>query len=145
MKKILILLSLGLFMAYGCKYFKKPSALTVDTLAADTEQVDQGVPDSAFNYSGISETAPAVNPAPATGTAQPGNYYMIVGCFVVPQNATNYAEKLRGMGYDAQIIRGNDRFQMVAARSYTSYKTSVSEIDKFRSEVSPNAWVYRQR
>jgi len=34
---------------------------------------------------------------------------------------------------------------MVAARSYNSYRESVNEIDKFRNEVTPNAWVYLQR
>ncbi len=145
MKNILILLFLGLFLGYGCKYFKKPSPMTVDTIAADTEQENTGVFDSAAYYSSLTETVPVVNPAPASVSGIPGNYYMIVGCFVVPQNALNYAEKLKGMGYEAQIIPGRDNFQMVAARTYNNYRSSVSDIDKFRNEVSPEAWVYRKR
>jgi hypothetical protein len=49
------------------------------------------------------------------------------------------------MGYQAQIIPGPANFQMVAARSYNNYRESVAEIDKFRNEVTPNAWVYRKR
>lgn len=70
---------------------------------------------------------------------------MIVGCFTVQQNADRYAEKLRGMGYNTQIISGKDNFQMVSAKSYGSYRESVSEIEKFRNEVTPHAWVYLQR
>jgi len=145
MKNILIVLFLGLFLGYGCKYFKKPAPMTVDTIAADTEPENTGFMDSAAYYSGVAEAAPAVNPAPASVSGIPGNFYMIVGCFEVPQNALKYAEKLKGMGYEAQIIPGRDNLQMVAARSYNNYRTSVSEIDKFRNEVTPNAWVYRKR
>jgi hypothetical protein len=70
---------------------------------------------------------------------------MIVGCFTVQRNADRYAEKLRGMGYNPQIISGNDNFQMVAAKSYGNYRESVSEIEKFRNDVTPHAWVYLQR
>ncbi len=70
---------------------------------------------------------------------------MIVGCFTVQNNADKYAEKLRGMGYDAQIIQGTDNFQMVSAEHYDNYRESVAEIDKFRNEVTPNAWVYLQK
>jgi hypothetical protein len=147
MKNILILLFLSLFLGYGCKYFKKSSSRQVDTITADTASTGKEVVDSAAYYAGVSHEVPAPKPAVVkTGTnATKGNYYMIVGCFTVQRNADNYAEKLRGMGYQPQIIPGRNNFQMVAARSYDNYRSSVAEIDKFRNEVSPNAWVYRKK
>jgi len=145
MKSTFILLFLCLFLGSGCKYFKKSSSGTIDTITADTEGISSVAADSAAYYSSLNEAQAAVTPAPAIGTTVKGNYYMIVGCFTVQQNALNYAEKMKGLGYETQIIPGRDNFQMVAARMYTNYRASVADIDKFRNEVSPNAWVYRKK
>jgi hypothetical protein len=67
---------------------------------------------------------------------------MIVGCFQVPENASRYAEKIRGMGYEGEIISGYGSYQMVSARSYNNFRTSIADIDQFRADVTPNAWVY---
>lgn len=142
MKNLVFLLSLVLLCS-SCKYFKKSSATSVDTLTADTIALDETDDSSAY----YSDAANAVT-EPETTTqynAVNGKYYMIVGCFTVSTNADGYAEKLRGMGYESQIIPGNGRFQMVAVRSYNSYRESVNELDKFRNEITPNAWVYLQR
>jgi hypothetical protein len=141
MTNLVFLLSLVLLCS-GCKYFKK-SPSSVETISADTVASDEMVDSSAY-YS----DAANVTTEPQT-TAQynavNGKYYMIVGCFTVSTNADRYAEKLRGMGYESQIITGNGRFQMVAVRTYSSFRESVNELDKFRNEVTPNAWVYLQR
>ena len=148
MKNILIFLFLSLFLNYGCKFFKKSSARKVDTLTADTGQAAAQIVDSAAYYSGENKETPAVKSTPVATIAPKGpkgNFYMIVGCFTVQQNAENYAKKMRGMGYEPQIIPGRNNFQMVAARSYDNYRSSIAEIDKFRNEVSKDAWVYRKK
>ena len=141
MKKVVFYLCFVLLLCNGCKFFNKKSSTPVDTITADTTPVDNGIVDSAAYYNAINTPAQPVIQRSATT----GKYYMIVGCFTIQSNADNYAEKLRGMGYESQIIPGNNNFQMVAARSYNNYRESVSEIDKFRNEVTPNAWVYLQR
>ena len=154
MKNILFLLCLGLLLCSGCKFFRGKSAKTVDTITADTTAEE--IVDSADLYTGIESepatAAPAVAqrksvPAPSYNRtdAVNGKYYMIVGCFTVQANADRLAEKLRGMGYSPQIIAGSNNFQMVAARSYNTYRESVAEIEKFRNEITPNAWVYLQK
>ncbi len=147
MKNILILLFLSLFLGYGCKYFKKSKPREVDTIMADT--LTSAVDDSAAYYSGDDKTDAVASPArqatSARTSAIQGHYYMIVGCFTVQENADSYANKLRTMGYDAQIIQGRDNFQMVAAKSYNNLQAGIAEIDKFRNEVTPNAWVYKKR
>jgi hypothetical protein len=149
MKNILILLFLSLFLGYSCKYFKKSKPGEVDTLMADT--MASGLNDSAAYYSGANtDITDAGISADNTGTsvnanAIQGRYYMIVGCFTVQENADTYAGKLRTMGYESQIIPGRDNFQMVAAKSYNNLQAGVADIDKFRNELSPNAWVYKKR
>jgi len=147
MKQAIFLLSLSLLLCNGCKFLTGKSSKTVDTITADT--ATEQVVDSSDLYTGIPDQSVTTQAAPAPAiersSALTGTYYMIVGCFTVQANADRYAEKLRGMGYNAQIIRGNNSFQMVAAQSYGSYRESVADIAKFRNEVTPNAWVYLQR
>jgi hypothetical protein len=148
MKNILILLFLSLFLGYGCKYFKKSKPREVDTIMADT--LASTVNDSAAYYSGAKDdktdaVATSANQRSARASAIQGHYYMIVGCFTVQQNADSYANKLRTMGYEAQVIQGRDNFQMVAAKSYNNLQAGIAEIDKFRNELTPNAWVFKKR
>lgn len=113
-----------------------------DTLAS-------AVNDSAAYYSGAKDdnTAAASSAASKSTSASAirGHYYMIVGCFTVQENADSYATKLRGMGYESQIIPGRDNFQMVAAKSYDNLQAGIADIDKFRNELTPNAWVFKKR
>jgi hypothetical protein len=149
MKNILILLFLSLFLGYSCKYFKKSKPREVDTIMADT--LASAVNDSAAYYSGANnDNTDAGNSSANQGAsvrtnAIQGHYYMIVGCFTVQANADSYASKLKTMGYEAQIIQGRDNFQMVAAKSYDNLRAGIADIDKFRNELTPNAWVYRKR
>ena len=115
-----------------------------DTLAA-------AVNDSAAYYSGAKDdktdavASTAKKSVSAKTNAIQGHYYMIVGCFTVQENANSYANKLKSMGYDAQIIPGRDNFQMVAAKSYDNLHSGIADIDKFRNDLTPNAWVYKKR
>lgn len=149
MKRIFLILPVALLLITSCKYFKKAQPESFDTLVSDTV-VD--VIDSAAYYSDVAgmnepvaQQSQVTSAASKRTSAVGGTYYMIVGCFTVQQNADRYAEKLRGMGYNPQIISGKDNFQMVAAKSYGNYRESVSEIEKFRNDVTPHAWVYLQR
>jgi hypothetical protein len=148
MKTFVFFLCFVLLLCSGCKYFKKSSSRSLDTITADTIAPSNEIADSTTYISETSNESNVSNPPAQIHTQQNatiGKYYMIVGCFTVQLNADKYAEKLRGMGYEAQIITGRNNFQMVAARSYNNYRESVSEIDKFRNEVTPNAWVYLKR
>jgi len=64
---------------------------------------------------------------------------------MVQKNAEKYADKIRGMGYNASIINGPGGFQMVTVKSYNDFRASISEINQYRSEITPNAWVYIKR
>jgi hypothetical protein len=160
MKSLLPLLILSLLLCNGCKYFKKSSSRTIDTITADTTEEDASFTDSEAYYSaegGLNTDASVVSPEEqpvdsrpssagiSAGTPVSGRYYMIVGCFKEMNYADKYAAKMRGMGYESEIIAGPDNFSMVSAKSYTSYRESIGDIDNFRNNVTPNAWVYRQR
>lgn len=140
MKKVVFLICIAL-LAGGCKYFKKQSAKPVEVVEVDTNQ--NAAVDSSAYYGDAGNAA--TTPSNGSKTAISGKYYMIVGCFTVSENADRYAQKLRGMGYASEILTGIGNYQMVAAASYNDYRESVEAINKFRNEVTPNAWVYLKR
>ncbi len=160
MKNPVILLATVLLLAGGCKYFRKSSQNTIDTLKADTAVSLDELIDSASLYDAIdnyrAEAAaaistppaapPAVSPAnPSYVSSSSNRYYMIVGSYTVTANAERMAGDLRAKGYDATILPGRDNIQMVSARSYATYQESINDIARFREEVSPEAWIYVRR
>jgi hypothetical protein len=142
MKYTILSLSLILMLCMGCKHLRRSSDQSVDSLKADMQQSGYSGMDSALYGNNQNRLNEGSLVSGAKGSTVKGKYYMIVGCFTVQTNADNYAEKIRSMGYESQIISGSNHFQMVAAKAYNTYHESISEIDKFRNEVTPNAWVY---
>jgi hypothetical protein len=145
MKYIILSLALTLMLCMGCKHLRRSSDQPADSLRADTMQNGYPETDSALFSSNQNKLNEGSLMTGAKGSTVKGKYYMIVGCFTVQANADKYAEKIKGMGYESQIIPGNNNFQMVVAKTYDTYRESVNEIDKFRNEVTPNAWVFLKR
>jgi hypothetical protein len=150
MKRVLIASLVILLVVPSCKFIKTKilSKNKVDTLSSviDTmsqaEQVDSSILQDMAAQAQQETQAPADVVENRTVPSSNAGYYMIVGCFMVPENASKYAEKIRSMGYEGEIISGNGGFQMVTARSYDNYRASIAEIDQLRSAITPNAWVY---
>ena len=122
----------------GCKFFRKPDVTNVTAIKADTIAEQAVIP---------AEADPMPSPEANTPVAEVrrGTYYMIVGCFAVGANAESYASALRQKGYNPVIIPGRDNMQMVSVQSYNDYKASISEIAKYRNEVTVGAWVHFAR
>jgi len=149
MKRILLASLVVLLVMPSCKFIKtKILSKKVDTLSvfndtlAQTQQIDTAYQQEAMNYVHQESQATAIAEQNKPVSLTDAQFYMIVGCFTVPENASRYAEKNRSMGYEGEIIPGHDGYQMVTAKSYGNFKTSIAEIDKFRSDVTPNAWVF---
>jgi cell division septation protein DedD len=142
MKNLIVLPIMIMLLCSGCKYFKKQKEEPAEIVSADTSE-PQNTDDSSAYYT--TEPADPIEQSTVENTSAQGKYYMIVGCFKVDANADRYAEKIRSMGYNVQVLPGMNDFEMVAASSYNSYRESVSELEKFRNEITPNAWVYLQR
>jgi hypothetical protein len=147
MKRIVIASLIVLLVLPSCKFIKtKILSKKIDTLSAyvDTAaaRVNAAVPQENQTFA-QPESQPAENVQQSvTNPVTNAQFYMIVGSFTVPENANKYAEKIKGMGYEGEIIAGHDGFQMVTAKSYNNFSTSVADIEQFRSNVTPNAWVY---
>jgi len=153
MKKTALVFIVILLAGAACKNARNSSAGNVDTLFADTavaeaEPVDSAALFQAMESYRVTSEQQQPAPAPATRPAAGGSgntYFMIVGCFSVPGNAENYAAKMRDLGYNATILPGRDNLQMVSAQSYATLQEGVLDLEKFRREVSSQAWVYVRR
>ena len=142
---VVFLLIFTLIAVSGCKLFKRPSPENLSAITADTTSEVIRPADSAYYVpSQNATTLPGVSSEVSSGVTS-GNYYMIVGCFTVSANAQSYATNLRQKGYNTTIVTGRDNYQMVSVQTYSDYKSSIAEIEKYRNEITPGAWVHVAR
>ena len=139
---LILLVIFSMLSLNSCNYFKKHRLFSkdVDTVLDMTIQEPTPV---------IADTTPLVPPPvyqePVSTTRSTDRYFMIVGSFLNQNLANNYAEKIRQMGYQSQVLEASNGFFRVSAKSYSNFKLGVSEIDDFRSSVSSRAWLHVQR
>jgi hypothetical protein len=140
-----IAITLVVLLLSSCKFFKQQKWFSkdVDTLLTYTEEVvDTTTIDSMNIETIVQETEPVVTTQSGYGYGSDG-YYMVVGSFLSEQLANKYARKIQEMGYRPQIIYSNSSgFYRVSAKSYTDFKIAVDDINNFRDNVTPRAWVH---
>ena len=156
MKKVLAIAVITVFICSGCKYFEKKRLFSkgADTMLNYAAEIDETPTEDTMEfYSGIGDVqsqsdiiSDALERLYKTETvASSGNVYMVVGCFLIPQNADNYSEKIKGMGYHSEIILRYDGLHMVTANSYASVSEGARDLQKFRDEISKSAWLWVKR
>jgi alpha-acetolactate decarboxylase len=70
-------------------------------------------------------------------------YNIIVGSFITPEYAKDYAAEFRSRGYDARIIKMRDsRFELVSAEAHESFSRTVARLAEFQDTVEIDAWMY---
>lgn len=155
MKKLLLYIVISILIT-GCKYFEEKRLFSkkVDTLISYAEEMDKAEePDSVSVRTDmeqvVTETDLQVDMEEDEFTTKfpsSGNrYYIITGCFMIPDFAESYAEKMQNMGYNSEIIVRDDGFNMVSVRSFNDLSLSKSELRTVRSELTANAWIYEKK
>jgi hypothetical protein len=155
MKKILLFIVIIILIS-GCKYFEEKRLFSkkVDTLINYAAEMDKSL---------VVDTVP-IQPETAAVSLQteppdiqeediykstysgPANkYYVITGCFMMPEFAERYAEKMRSMGYTTEIILRDDGFHMVSVGSFGDLRASLDNLGSVRADITPKAWVYKKR
>jgi len=72
-------------------------------------------------------------------------YNIIVGAFITPEYAREWADEYRNRGYDAKIIpMEGGRFELVAAESHESAGMAFRRLNQFLDTVQIDAWIYRR-
>ncbi len=137
------------FSLNACKTFKEKKLFSkdVDTLTSYIDEaVDEPVVDTMETETIVEETEEAIVEPEVTGPAHGYNsdrYYMIVGSFFSEQLANKYANKMFDMGYSPLVIYSpSKQYYRVAAQSYSDYTTAINDINVFRNNVTPRAWVH---
>ncbi len=72
-------------------------------------------------------------------------YNIIVGAFITPEYAREWADEYRNRGYDAKIIpMEGGRFELVAAESHESAGMAFRRLNQFQDTVQIDAWIYKK-
>lgn len=162
MKNVLLILIAGTFALSGCKFInekilKKGSDTSEvyiyhleQQLASQEEEYEYSLAqiqresqariDSIIRYY---ENELRSGGMKAT-TASAGTYYLIVGSFKTPAYASDYSEKVAGMGYDTEIVTFG-YWNLVSAESYGNVRQALDGLYTVRSNVVPTAWIYVAR
>ena len=143
----LIAIIMIVFSLSSCKFFKQKKWFSKDVDTLLTTEAPKGPePDTTHIETIVQETEPISSPVVSNEpTYGYGNdkFYMVVGSFLSEQFANKYAKKIQEQGYQPQIIYSNSLgFYRVSAKSYNDYKTAVNDIENFRNNVTPRAWVH---
>ncbi len=71
-------------------------------------------------------------------------YNIIVGSFITPEYARNWAEEYLMMGYgNTRIIeKQGSNFELVSAEAYDHFGTAFSRLQQFQDTVNIDAWLY---
>lgn len=129
----------------SCNFFKKQKLFSkdVDTLLTQSPAMVEAVEDTVEIEQIVAETEPVdLYNEPRIGYST-DRYYMIVGSFLSEKLAMKYANTILDMGYKPQVIYSSSSgYYRVSAKSYTDFKTAVSDIPVFREAVTNRAWVH---
>ena len=69
-------------------------------------------------------------------------YHIVVGSFLTPQYADEWSSYYNSMGYDTEILKAGNEFNLVSARKYDNMRDAVMDIERFKDTVQIDAWVY---
>jgi hypothetical protein len=70
-------------------------------------------------------------------------YNIIIGSFVTPQYANDFAQLYRTKGYDTKIIKPEGtRFHLVSAAAYEHFGAAASRLKEFQDTIELQSWMY---
>jgi hypothetical protein len=70
-------------------------------------------------------------------------YNIIIGSFITPQYARDYAADFAGKGYKTRIIKlEGTQFEMVSAEAHENFREAVARLKQYQDTVVTDAWMY---
>ncbi len=69
-------------------------------------------------------------------------YHIVVGSFLTPQYADEWSVYYNSIGYDTEMLKAGNEFNLVSARKYDNIKDAVMDLERFKDTVQVDAWVY---
>jgi cell division septation protein DedD len=78
--------------------------------------------------------------------AMASRYNIVVGAFITPEYARQWAEEYRSRGYNPEIIQmEGGRFDLVVVEAYDNAGEAVKRVNQFQDTVQIDAWIYRKK
>ncbi len=70
-------------------------------------------------------------------------YHIIVGSFVTPEYARNFADEYRSKGYNVRLLQmKGSRFELVSAEAFDQFRPAVNKLADYQANIMPDAWLY---
>ena len=69
-------------------------------------------------------------------------YHIVVGSFLTPQYADEWSVYYNSIGYDTEMLKAGNEFNLVSARKYDNMRDALIDLRHFKDTVQIDAWVY---
>ena len=149
MKNIKLIILVLILCAGGCKLFEKKEMVSKDedTILGYAKELKDSMPYNELNTDRTNvnddlQVNSKENFHSNSNYSPDGKFHIVVGSFLIPQNAEYLVEDLNTRGITSTIIVDKVGFHMVSVASYSQLQESISEIPKYRNEIDKKAWVY---
>ena len=149
----LIIVILILASAPSCKFLREKKIIGRKKTELAELQAQQKMVRTADSLKKVQEQLQAIENARLDSIrfaeeqrlALASRYNIIVGAFITPEYAREWADEYRNRGYDAKIIpMEGGRFELVAAESHESAGMAFRRLNQFLDTVQIDAWIYRR-
>lgn len=155
MKKITAIFLVLMLALSSCKYFKgkklfggkKDKVMAEWLMKQDSVRVADSIKKVQDHLLAVEKARlDSIRLVEEAELAQASQYNIIVGSFITPEYAQEWANEYRNRGYDAKIIKlEGTSFEMVSAESHKSFSKAVSRLAEFQDTVQIDAWLYIKR
>ncbi|MEA3316490.1 MAG: hypothetical protein U9R54_00855 [Bacteroidota bacterium] len=152
MKRLILLLSIMIFVFSGCDFFenKKLFSNDVDTLQAYLQKKDSiRKADSLKLVKEMKRKKILAAKAKKDSIKRAEErqrvlykYHIVVGSFKTHNYATAYNDFIAQKGYKTEMLRNNYNFDMVSIGAYKSWRNAVNDLNKTRGNLEATAWIY---
>lgn len=124
-----------------------PNAITENTANSTAESIELTSEVNKADPSPIATTPVAKVETPtkeitSLSTADK-SYYIIGGCFSIPENASNFVATAKAQGYDAKVIGLNDKgFQIVSLFQSSNQQAARAQLSTIKTAFDSTVWLY---
>ena len=153
MKKLIFILFAILISFSSCKFVKEKGWFglkNADTMDAYLRKQDSiHIADSISKVIAMQKAIEqarqdSINMAEQKGLEELARfkYHIVVGSFLTPQYADEWSVYYNSIGYDTEMLKAGNEFNLVSARKYDNIKDAVMDLERFKDTVQIDAWVY---
>ena len=151
MKKAIVILLVSILIVPGCKFFKEKFSKKEkkDEYAVNLEKkVEEGEKKHQAELEKLKKQSEAeierLKLQLDEAKTKSQRYKVVVGGFKVPGNAERFAGRLRNQGFEPEIVRSHNGFDLVSIYSYGSLREALGKMRDVRHNLDDEAWVYIQ-